>query len=190
MKSVLFAVLAVVLAGCSTAWPENASINPQINDQPDNLLAGQSVSVSSQDVRSGHQIIKINKQGEPVVLIPNAISPDQVMADRLQKGLAAQGATIAPQGGAEVKVIVQNMLAEVTKPGLAYKTRVRMEVKLQVQKNGAGIAKTYQKSAMKESATQPDMGDIELMLNDQTSKLLNDMLSDSQVRAVIKGSNY
>lgn len=190
MKSVLFALLAVLATGCATTWPESASINPQINDQPDNLLSGKQVAVSSQDTRVGTQIIKIAKKDEPVVLIPNNISPDQVLADRLKKGLTAQGASVSPQADTQLKLIVQNMQAEVTKPGMAYKTRVKLEVKLQVQKGSTGIVKTYQKSAMKESATQPDIGDIELMLNEQCAKLLNDMLNDSQIRGAIQGGAY
>ena len=43
---------------------------------------------------------------------------------------------------------------------------------------------------MKESATQPDIGDIELQLNEHISSLLNEMLQDSQLRNYIKGSSY
>ena len=83
-------------------------------------------------LRVGTQIIKIAKKDEPVVLIPNNISPDQVLADRLKKGLTAQGASVSPQADTQLKLIVQNMQAEVTKPGMAYKTRVKLEVKLPI----------------------------------------------------------
>ena len=190
MKSILFALLALTLGGCATTWPESASLNPQINDQPDNIYSGNTIAIDNQDTRLGSQIIKIKIKKDPEVLIPNNITPGAVMADRLGKGLAAQGAQISAQGDTHLTLIVDEMQSEVTKPGLVYKSRVSLKVKLKAERNGASITKEYRKSAMKESATQPDIGDIELQLNEHISSLLNEMLQDSQLRNYIKGSSY
>ena len=60
MRTLLFALLALALSGCSTTWPESASLNPIINDQPDTILPqGTRIKVDSSDARVGSQIIKI-----------------------------------------------------------------------------------------------------------------------------------
>ena len=70
MKSILFALLALTLGGCATTWPESASLNPQINDQPDNIYSGNTIAIDNQDTRLGSQIIKIKIKKDPEVLIP------------------------------------------------------------------------------------------------------------------------
>lgn len=65
MKRILFALLALSLGGCATTWPETASINPQINDQPDNIYSGNAVAIDNQDTRVGSQIIKIKIKKSP-----------------------------------------------------------------------------------------------------------------------------
>ena len=42
---------------------------------------------------------------------------------------------------------------------------------------------------MQETATLPDTGDLEVMLNEQIATLLNEMLGDSQVRNYIRSGN-
>jgi uncharacterized lipoprotein len=191
MKRLLSALFAIALAGCANTWPETASLNPQINDQPDNVYNGQAtISVDSQDSRIGSQIIRVKIKNEPEVLIPNNVSPGTLFADRLMKGFRAQGATISSQGDTHLTVIIEQIQDEITRPGLAYKSRVAMTVKLKAERNGRIITKEYRKSAMKESATQPDIGDIELLMNEHISDLLNQMLGDSQMRTFIKGSAY
>lgn len=75
MKPLLFALLALALCGCSSTWPESASLNPIINDQPDNILPQGTRIMDSNDSRVGSQIIKIKIKGEPEVLIPNNVAP-------------------------------------------------------------------------------------------------------------------
>ena len=190
MKRILFALLTLSLGGCATTWPESASINPQINDQPDNIYSGNAVAIDNQDTRVGSQIIKIKIKKEPVVLLANNVSPASVLADRLGKGLTAQGAQISAQGDTHLTLIVEQLQSEITKPGLVYKSRVNLQVKVKAERNGASITKEFRKSAMKESATQPDIGDIELQLNEHLSSLLEQILQDSQLRNYIKGSSY
>lgn len=43
---------------------------------------------------------------------------------------------------------IEELLAEVTKPGFVYKTRVAIRVKLKAEHNGSHITKEYRKSAM------------------------------------------
>ncbi len=190
MRSLLFALLALALSGCSTTWPESASLNPIINDQPDTILPqGTRIKVDSNDTRVGSQIIKIKLKGEPEVLIPNNVAPATLLADRLAKGYAKQGAIITNDADNHLTLGIEQLQAEVTKPGLVYKTRIAIRVKLNAEHNGSHITKEYRKSAMQETATLPDTGDIEVMLNEQIATLLNEMLGDSQVRNYIRSGN-
>lgn len=187
MKSALLALFALILGGCATAWPESASLNPLINDQPDHVFSGNTVSIDNQDSRTAQQIISIKRKGEHEVLIPNNITPSAVLADRLGQGLKAQGASVGNQGNTHITLIVDDLLAEVTKPGLAYKTRINLQVRLKMERNGNVLTKEFHKSASKETATQPDISDLEMQLNAQISTLLNMVLLDTQMRDMIRG---
>ncbi len=68
MKKILFILLAMSLGssvtGCSTAWPESASINPIINDQADNILPNNTrVTVTGNDTRTAKPQIDNNLVG-------------------------------------------------------------------------------------------------------------------------------
>lgn len=187
MKKFLFVLMALCLGACSTSWPENASINPIINDQADNILPNNTrITVSGNDSRSGSQIIKINLDGKPVVLIPNNVAPSTLLAERLAKGFAKQGAIITSNADNQMTLTINELQVEVTKPGFAYKSRVNIKVSLKAENNGAHITKEYRQSAMQESATLPNTHELENMLNIQIAKLLNQMLKDPQIRGYIK----
>ncbi len=191
MKKILFILLAMSLGssvtGCSTAWPESASINPIINDQADNILPNNTrVTVTGNDTRTGTQIIKIKLDGKPVVLIPNNVAPSTLLAERLARGFAKQGAIITSNADNQLTLTITQLQAEVTKPGFVYKSRINVKVSLKAENNGAHITKEYRQSAMQESATLPNTNEIEDMLNIQLSKLLNQILKDPQIRGYIK----
>ena len=117
------------------------------------------------------------------------MAPATLLADRLAKGYAKQGAIITNDAENHLTLGIEQLQAEVTKPGLVYKTRIAIRVKLNAEHNGSHITKEYRKSAMQETATLPDTGDIEVMLNEQIATLLNEMLGDSQVRNYIRSGN-
>ena len=78
-------------------------------------------------------------------------------------------------------------MAEVSKPGLLYQTNTKVRLKLVVDNQGNTLTKEYNKGASKESATRQDIYDLEMQLNEQLTKLLDQMLADSQIRSAIKG---
>lgn len=188
MKTVLFALTALLLAGCASGWPETASLNPVVNDQPDRIYGyGTSASIDSRDTRLGSQIIRIKVAGEPVVMIPNNVNPAQLMAERLAEGLGRQGLTQSGVSNVGLTLEVDELMAEVSKPGLLYQTNTKVRLKLVVDNQGNTLTKEYNKGASKESATRPDIYDLEMQLNEQLTKLLDQMLADGQIRSAIKG---
>lgn len=87
------------------------------------------------------QIIKIKLDGKPVVLIPNNVAPSTLLAERLARGFAKQGAIITSNADNQLTLTITQLQAEVTKPGFVYKSRVNVKVSLKAENNGAHITK-------------------------------------------------
>ncbi len=188
MKTALFALAALLLSGCAASWPETASLNPVVNDQPDRIYGfGTRASFDGSDRRLGSQIIRIKLGNEPVVMIPNNVNPAQLLAERLAEGLGRQGLTQSGAANVGLTLEVHEMMAEVSKPGLLYQTNTKVRLKLVVDNQGNVLSKEYNKGASKESATRPDIYDLEMRLNEQLTQLLDQMLADTQIRSAIKG---
>ncbi len=188
MKKLMLLLSVLLFVGCAASWPQKANLNPVVDDQLDGLYQpGVDVSVDGQDERAGSQIIKIALPDTPVTLIPNQVSPHVMLAERLQDGFQQQGLARGSQSNINIGVVVEELQATLTKPGVMFNANAKSRIKLTVSNNGNILTKEYNRASSQDSITRPDIHDLEVLLNEQLSEIMAQSLSDNQIRGAIKG---
>lgn len=188
MKKLMLLASALLFVGCAASWPQKANLNPVVDDQLDGLYQpGVDVSVNGQDERGGSQIIKIALPDTPVTLIPNQVSPQIMLAERLQTGFQQQGLARGNQSNININITIEELQATLTKPNVMFNANAKSRIKLTVTNNGNILNKEYNRASSQESVTRPDIHDLEVLLNEQLSEIMSQALSDNQIRGAIKG---
>jgi Uncharacterized lipoprotein len=187
MKKLMLLLSVLLFVGCAASG-HKANLNPVVDDQLDGLYQpGVDVSVDGQDERAGSQIIKIALPDTPVTLIPNQVSPHVMLAERLQDGFQQQGLARGSQSNINIGVVVEELQATLTKPGVMFNANAKSRIKLTVSNNGNILTKEYNRASSQDSVTRPDIHDLEVLLNEQLSEIMAQALSDNQIRGAIKG---
>ena len=188
MKKIMLLLSAILFVGCAASWPQKANLNPVVDDQLDGFYQpGLDVSIDGQDERAGSQIIKIALPESPVTLIPNQVSPHVLLAERLQDGFRQQGLASGNQSNITISIVVEELQATLTKPGVMFNANAKSRIKLTVTNNGNILNKEYNRASSQDSVTRPDIHDLEVLLNEQLSEIMAQALSDNQIRGAIKG---
>lgn len=188
MKKIMLLLSAILFVGCAASWPQKANLNPVVDDQLDGLYQpGIDMTVDGKDERAGSQIIKIALPDSPVTLIPNQVAPQQLLAERLQDGFLQQGIARGSQSNITVNVVIEELQATLTKPGLMFNSNAKTRIKLTITNNGNILNKEYNRSSSQDSVTRPDIHDLEVLLNEQLSEIMSQALADNQIRGAIKG---
>jgi uncharacterized lipoprotein len=188
MKKLTLLLSTLLFVGCAASWPQKANLNPVVDDQLDGLYQpGVDVSVGGQDERAGSQIIKIALPDTPVTLIPNQVSPQIMLAERLQDGFQQQGLARGNQSNINIGIVVEELQATLTKPAVMFNASAKSRIKLTVSNNGNTLTKEYNRASSQDSVTRPDIHDLEVLLNEQLSEIMAQALSDNQIRGAIKG---
>ncbi len=188
MKKVMLLLCALIMAGCAASWPQKANLNPVVDDQPDSVYQpGIDVSVDGVDARTASQVIKIALPDSPVTLIPNQVSPQIMLAERLQDGFQQQGLARGSMSNISIAVTVDHLQATLTTPGVMFNASAKSRIKVTITNNGNILNKEYNRYSSKDSITRPDVHDLEVLLNEQLSEIMAQVLADNQVRGAIKG---
>jgi uncharacterized lipoprotein YajG len=188
MKKLMLLLSALLFVGCAASWPQKANLNPVVDDQLDGLYQpGLDISVNGSDERNGSQIIKIALPDVAVTLIPNQVAPNVMLAERLQNGFQQQGLAQGGQSNINIGVVVEELQATLTKPGVMFNSNAKSRIKLTVSNNGNVLTKEYNRASSQDSVTRPDIHDLEVLLNEQLSEIMSQALSDNQIRGAIKG---
>lgn len=188
MKKLLLLLGTFIFVGCSNSLPMRANLNPVVDDQPAGIYqGGESISVSGQDHRLEPQVIKISLPNQQVQKITNQISPDVMLSERLQNGFQQQGLTTGSMANATIGVNVEELQNTLTKPGITYHATASSRIKITVTNNGNTLTKEYNRSATQESVLRPDLHDLEIQTSEQLSDIMEQILTDTQIRGAIKG---
>lgn len=189
MKKLLLVLMAVILSGCAGAGPNKTNLNPELAEQPAGVYPpGILITVEGRDNRSQKQVVIYTVSNDPPILL-NQVAPHILMAERLVDGFSQQGLLRGGRTPVVVTIAVEELLVTVgrTKSGLLYKSDAKSRIKLTINNRGSVLTKDYNRQESKETATKPGIGDLEKMLNNQLSDVLQRILGDGQVRESIRG---
>ena len=190
MKRLLLMLIVIMLSGCAATMPNKTNLNPTLEDQPTGVYpAGIEILVDSRDDRLEKHVVAYSFKNEPVTVLFNQVAPQIMMAERLADGFSQQGLIRVGRANVMVTVAIEELLVTVgkTKSGLLYNAEAKSRLRLTVNNNGSVLTKDYNREASKESATKPDIPDLEAMLNVQLADVIEKILGDGQVREAIRG---
>lgn len=190
MKRLLLMIIAVMLSGCAATLPDKINLNPTLEDQPAGVYPqGIEILVDSKDDRFEKHVVTYSFKNVPSIMLFNQVAPQIMLAERLTDGLSQQGLTRVGRATNTVTIAIEEMMVTVTKTksGLLYNSEARSRLRLTVNNNGSVLTKDYNREASKETATKPDIPDLEAMLNVQLSDVIEKILGDGQVREAIRG---
>ncbi|BDD87952.1 YajG family lipoprotein [Desulfofustis limnaeus] len=185
---ILFALFA--LFGCAPTLPLDATLTLTVAAQPGGgYPAGTAATLQGSDKRADSAVISYAIKDDPPVMLPSRHDPQIILTEKLAIGFREQGLVFEHQAPARLILEIEGLLATVTKPKLLYNTEAISVVALTVTKHGNSLTKRYKKESSRASATRPDLEDVEALLNEQLSRIVEQILADGEIRAIIVGGS-
>jgi uncharacterized lipoprotein len=185
MKTYLL-FLALVLSGCSAKYPIATNLTLPVSSQPTGIfLDGTTAALTGHDARPNSAVVIYQLKGEPEIEIPNQTAPHILVTEQLASGLKEQGLVFASGSPVRIQVDLNELFVAVTHPQLLYRAAAKSRLTLTVRNKGISITKTYDREATRESLTRPPVEDLEMMINDQLTDIIKQILQDAEIRATI-----
>ncbi|MDO2947144.1 YajG family lipoprotein [Aeromonas simiae] len=187
MKKTALLLAATLLGGCATSWPETAYINPPIVPANQQYYSGNSVTLEGVDSRPSAYVISVKKKEKPVVLINSGQPLPNIIAARLTEGFRSQGLNVANIGTTNLRVEVVQASVDVEEKTFTYVTKSKVSLRATADFQGNRVSKQFNASSSKEGPGQPNVVDLEAILNVHLSNLMQQILDDQQLRSYLKG---
>jgi len=185
MKKIVLLACVLLFPGCTVKYPETANLNLQVPVQSSVVYTRSTASVRGHDARENPEIVVFKVKNEPVVKVPNLSSPHIVITERLAGGLREQGLQFESNSPVRILLDLNQLLVTVTKSNLLYNSEAVSQVTLEVINSETSLTKKYTRNHRQGSVSRPDIDEIEKMLNDQLSTIVNQILIDAEIRKLI-----
>ncbi|MEE4314353.1 MAG: YajG family lipoprotein [Desulfofustis sp.] len=188
MKSwYLFACACLwLIISCAPTLPLDANLTLSVATQPVNIYPdGSMISLRGHDGREYQEVVRYLIKDDPPIPIPNRNPPHVVIAEQLADGLRGQGLVFSQQAPAHLELAVEELLATVTKPKVLYDITAVSAVSITITGDGDALTKRYRKESTRVSVTRPDLDDLEPLLNEQLSRIVQQILEDQEIRKLI-----
>lgn len=184
MKRLLLLTCLFLLVGCAKQ-PVIANLNPRLGEQPAGIYrSGISAAISGQDARKSTEVV-IFMNDQPASRLANVSAPHELISARLAKGLRDQGLAIDPSSQVHLRFTLNELLVQVTHQKLLYTAEAKTHIVLTVENRGAVFTRVFKRESFNDSATRPDLPDLEGMLNTQLADILQQVVQDEEIRQLI-----
>lgn len=184
MNRLLFFTCLFLLVGCAKQ-PVITNLNPHLGEQPPGIFGGGlSATINGQDARKSPEVV-VFMNDQPPSRLANVSSPSDLIAARLGAGLRDQGLVIEPSSPVRLKFVINELLVQVTHQKLLYTAEGKTHIVLTVENRGAVFTRVFKREAYNDSATRPDLPDLEKMLNTQLADIVQQILQDQEIRQLI-----
>jgi uncharacterized lipoprotein YajG len=184
MNRILLLTCLLLLSACGKQ-PVIANLNPNLGDQPPGIYQrGTSAVITGQDARKSTEVV-IFQNDEPPSRLANVSAPADLIAARLGAGLRDQGLVIEPSAPVRLKFVINELLVQVTRKNLRYTAEGKTHIVLTVENRGTVFTRVFKREAYNDSATRPDLPDLEKMLNTQLADIGRQILQDEEIRQLI-----
>lgn len=182
-RLLLLTCLFLALTGCAKQ-PVIANLNPVVGEQPNGIYQGVTASIIGEDTRKSSEVV-IYLNDQPASRLNNVIAPKDLMVKRLAAGLREQGLVVEPAAQVHLKFVLHDLLARVTHDKILYSAVAKTHIVLTVENKGSVFTKVFKRDANNDSATRPDLPDLEAMLNNQLTDIAQQILQDEEVRRLL-----
>jgi len=186
MKKIILLACFLLVTGCGAKYPESTNINLELPTQSSSVYTDSTASVRGHDARETPEIVVFKVKKKPVVTVSNIRSPHIVITERIAGGLGEQGLQFEKDSPVHILIEINKLLVSVSKPKLLYNSQAVSHVTLKVSNRETSLTRKYKREANHESVSRPKIDEIEKMLNDQLSNIVSQILSDTELREMIK----
>lgn len=187
MKKTLLLLTALFLGACATHWPETAYINPQIIPSNQQYYSGQSITLEGVDRRQAAYVISVKKKAKAPVLVGTERPLATLLSEKLADGLRSQGLNVGNIGSTNLRLEVLNAAVHVEEGTFTYTTKSKVSLRASADYQGNRVSKQFNATSSKEGPGQPDIAELESILDLQLGDLLQQILNDQQLRGYLKG---
>ena len=186
MKKVALIVCLMLLAGCSANYPLTTTLHLH-SDRQSGGVYDQTITarLRGHDARQESAVVAY-RLDQPEILLPNETEPHALLTSQLAQGLLQQGLEFKENAPIHIQLNLEHLLADVSRPKILYNATAKSHITLIVSNRGTTLSKTYKREANRESATRPTLADLEMMLNEQLSDIVSQILEDREVRDAIR----
>jgi uncharacterized lipoprotein len=176
----------LLFVGCTPILPLDANLTLSVATQPVNIYSnGSAISLRGHDGREYQEVVRYLIKDDPPVTIPNRNPPHVVIAEQLAAGFRGQGLVFAQQAPVHLELAVEELVATVTKPKVLYDIEAVSAVSITITDHGDALTKRYRKESIRVSVTRPDLDELEPLLNEQLSRIVQQILEDQEIRKLI-----
>ncbi len=100
-------------------------------------------------------------------------------------GLQEQGLLFEPSSPVDLHFNIDELVVNVVRPKFLYSANAKTHLTLIVKKNGITLTKSYDRKSNRDTATRPDLDELEELLSRQLTDVVNKILMDEEVRNFI-----
>jgi len=189
MRKAIVLLFALLVAGCAAKLPDNAQLAVTVPTQDSGVYpVGTRAVLKGHDGRTSQAVVVFRIDGEPGVEIPNIVPVQEAVAEPVVAGFRQQGVSFEPDAPVYLEVQINELHVVVTKPGLLYVATADSRVAMTVRNGKGSFTKKYKRQTSSESATRPEVVELETMLNEQLADIVAQILQDSEIRQMIRGN--
>jgi uncharacterized lipoprotein len=186
VKKIAILAFVVLLSGCSAKYPLNTNLDLQVNNQTSGIYnTGISAALRGHDARQDTAVVVYQLKGKPEIRIPNQTAPHIIITEQLANGLQEQGLVFKNRSPVSIQLDLNDLLVLVTRPKILYSAKAKSHLTLTLKNKTITLTKTYDREAKNDSATRPPVHELEKLLNDQLTDIVNQILQDEEVQATI-----
>lgn len=186
MKRILIPVIVVLLSCCTPHYPAFTELQLDLSPQQQTYFSNESVSLRVVDMREKVTIVEYHPTTGDTVSVANIGGVDKLVLDHLSSGFQEQGLNINPDGPAKIVITLEELLVKVTRASMIYSSLATTKAKFQLQSSNTTLTKNFSRQATKDTVTRPHIVDLEYMINDQLSDIVEKILNDREIRDALQ----
>ena len=183
----IFALLPLLLLfGCSSPVMYESYLDVDIPETTANLYSDSAVSIHAKDLREQSEVVHYNLDSSSASRLANAVPVQKLLTERLASALEQQGLQFAADAPVTITLEINELAGVVPRPKILNKTEAKSAIRLIVNNRGTTLTKDYKRQAEQESVTLPDLWDVEMLLEEQVTEILELIINDEKMRSLIK----
>lgn len=186
MRSVLFGLLAVLVAGCAYS-PQQITVRPVLSDDGAAYGLGRPVDVRAEDARKDKVLGTRGGIYEKTSTISLANDLAEAIARSARSQLAAKGFQVNSRDPDQVvlRIVVDELVYDTAGEGVGHNVELRAVLRAEASRGGETFSGRYQSRHQQRFAYAPNAERNEQLVNDLLAQTLERMFADEKLRAFL-----
>jgi len=186
LSSVFVNIILVTLLSACTSKERSFVISPQLKQASEQLTINKSASFAISDLRTSDHIVQIFQEDKAAELVSSKTSLLQVMKSALTNSFSLQGLSIDAQSINTIDVVIKQAKINVQQSMLEYKANNVIEIMVTVNNGEKTLTQSFKTKGNNSGPLFADLAVLERDFNQQLSKLLEQIVSHSEIQQFLK----